>query len=101
MPLGQATMSVNPIGTPMPRTVRRKPASAYDVVGVRVRSCRCSPTLPKATGVQFTPDPITEVGEVTGKSTEQFLRDFMEAFEVFVTCVLSVLMHERLSTTAS
>ena len=100
MPLGQATMSVNPIGTAYARTVRRKPASAYDVAGVRVRSCRCSPTLPKAI-VQFTPDPITEVGEVTGNSTEQFLRDFMEAFEVFVTCVLSVLMHERLSTTAS
>jgi hypothetical protein len=44
---------------------------------------------------------ITEVGGVTAKSTEQFLRDFMQAFEVFVTRVLSVLPHERLSTTAA
>jgi chromate reductase len=51
--------------------------------------------------IQFTPDLITEVGEVTAKSTEQFLRDFMEAFEVFVTRVLTVLPPERLSTTAS
>ena len=97
MPLGRAIISVNPIGTAYAPQAR----IGVDVAGVRVRSCRCSPTLPKATGVQFTPDPITEVGEATGKSTEQFLRDFMEAFEVFVTCVLSVLMHERLSTTAS
>jgi hypothetical protein len=41
------------------------------------------------------------VGEVTAKSTEQFLRDFMEAFEVFVTRVLTVLPPERVSATAS
>jgi chromate reductase, NAD(P)H dehydrogenase (quinone) len=51
--------------------------------------------------IQFTPDLITEVGEVTAKSTEQFLRDFMEAFEVFVTRVLTVLPPERCSATAS
>jgi hypothetical protein len=27
---------------------------------------------------------ITELGEVTDKGTRQFLRDFIEAFEVFV-----------------
>ena len=95
MPLGRAIISVNPIGTAYAPQAR----IGVDVAGVRVRSCRCSPTLPKATGVQFTPDLIS--GEVTGNSTEQFLRDFMEAFEVFVTCVLSVLMLERLSTTPS
>ena len=51
--------------------------------------------------IQFTPGLITEVGEVTAKSTEQFIRDFIAAFEVFVTRVLTVLPPERLSTTAS
>ena len=44
---------------------------------------------------------ITDVGEVTDKSTEQFLRDFMEAFEVFLTRVLKVLPPERFSPTGS
>ena len=51
--------------------------------------------------IQFTPDLITEAGEVTAKSTKQFLRDFMAAFEVFVTRVLTVLPPERLSATSS
>ena len=34
--------------------------------------------------IQFTPGLITEAGEVTDKGTEQFLRDFVDAFEVFV-----------------
>jgi chromate reductase len=34
--------------------------------------------------IQFTPGLITELGEVTDKGTKQFLRDFIEAFEVFV-----------------
>jgi chromate reductase, NAD(P)H dehydrogenase (quinone) len=51
--------------------------------------------------IQFTPDLITAAGEVTAKSTEQFLRDFMAAFEVFVTRVLTVLPPERFSPTAS
>jgi chromate reductase, NAD(P)H dehydrogenase (quinone) len=34
--------------------------------------------------IEFTPGLITEVGEVTDRSTEQFLRDFIMAFEVFV-----------------
>jgi chromate reductase, NAD(P)H dehydrogenase (quinone) len=34
--------------------------------------------------IQFTPGLITELGEVTDKGTRQFLRDFIEAFEVFV-----------------
>jgi len=42
---------------------------------------------------------ITEVGEVTDKGTEQFLRDFIEAFEVFVTRVLTALPPERVRAT--
>jgi len=38
--------------------------------------------------IEFTPGLITEAGEVTDKSTEQFLRDFITAFEVFVARVL-------------
>ena len=41
--------------------------------------------------IQFTPGLITEAGEVTDKGTEQFLRDFIEAFEVFVARVHTVL----------
>ncbi len=49
--------------------------------------------------IQLTPGLITEVGEITDKSTEQFLRDFMDAFEVFVTRVLTVITPERFSAT--
>jgi hypothetical protein len=101
MPLGQAIISVNSIGQPMPARYAESLHRGATSADVRVRSCRCSPTSPKATGLQFTPDLITEVGEVTAKSTEQFLRDFMEAFEVFVTRVLTVLPPERFSTAAS
>jgi chromate reductase, NAD(P)H dehydrogenase (quinone) len=38
--------------------------------------------------IEFTPGLITEVGEVTDKSTEQFLCDFITTFEVFVARVL-------------
>ena len=38
--------------------------------------------------IQFTPGLIADDGEVTETSTEQFLRDFMEAFVVFITRVL-------------
>jgi len=41
--------------------------------------------------IQLVPGLITEVGEVTDKGTEQFLRDFIEAFGAFVTRVLTVL----------
>ena len=41
--------------------------------------------------IQVTPGLIIDDGEVTDKSTEQFLRDFMAAFGVFVTRVLTVL----------
>jgi chromate reductase, NAD(P)H dehydrogenase (quinone) len=51
--------------------------------------------------IQFTPGLITELGEVTDKSTEQFLRNFLEAFEVFVTRVHTVLPRERTSATVS
>ncbi|MDT5148980.1 MAG: hypothetical protein QOI01_713 [Mycobacterium sp.] len=49
--------------------------------------------------VQLTPGLITDKGEVTDKGTEQFLRDFMEAFGVFVTRVLTVLPPERFGAT--
>jgi chromate reductase, NAD(P)H dehydrogenase (quinone) len=49
--------------------------------------------------IQLRPGLITDVGEVTDKSTEQFLRDFMEAFEVFVTRVLTVPTPEGFSAT--
>jgi chromate reductase len=41
--------------------------------------------------LHFTPGLITEQGEVTDQGTEQFLRDFIEAFEVFVARVHAVL----------
>jgi chromate reductase len=44
--------------------------------------------------IQFTPGLISDDGEVTDKSTEQFLRDFMDAFGVFITRVLTVLPRE-------
>jgi chromate reductase, NAD(P)H dehydrogenase (quinone) len=44
--------------------------------------------------IQFTPGLITDDGEVTDEATEQFLRDFMDAFGVFVTRVLTVLPRE-------
>jgi chromate reductase len=49
--------------------------------------------------IQFTPGLITEAGEVTDKGTEAFLRDFMEAFEVFVARVLTLVPTERLGAT--
>jgi chromate reductase len=49
--------------------------------------------------IQFTPGLITEAGEVTDKGTEAFLRDFMEAFEVFVARVLTAAPPERLGAT--
>ena len=45
--------------------------------------------------IQVTPGLITDDGEVIEESTEQFLRDYMEAFAVFVTRVLIVLPRER------
>jgi chromate reductase len=51
--------------------------------------------------LQFTPGLITDAGEVTDKSTEQFLSDFMAAFDLFVTRVLTVLPPERFSAAGS
>jgi len=51
--------------------------------------------------IQFRPGLITEVGAVTDKSTERFLGGFMDAFELFVTRVLTVPTPERLSATGS
>ena len=51
--------------------------------------------------IQFSTGLITEVGAVTDKSTERFLGGFMDAFELFVTRVLTVPTPERLSATGS
>ena len=55
-------------------------------------------TAPEAY-IQLTPGLITELGEVTEKGTEQFLRDFIEAFEVFVTRVLTAPLPETVRAT--
>ena len=39
------------------------------------------------------------LGEVTDEGTEQFLRGFIEAFDVFVARVLNALPPERLGAT--
>lgn len=44
--------------------------------------------------IQFTPDLITENGEVTVKATEEFLRSYMAEFHAHVTRVLTVLPRE-------
>src|ERR1700754_1817193 len=49
--------------------------------------------------IQFTPGLITEVGEVTDKGTEKFLREFIEAFGVFVALGRSAPPPERLGAT--
>jgi len=51
-------------------------------------------TAPEAY-IQVTPGLITDDGEVTEASTEQFLHDYMEAFGAFVTRVLTVLPRVR------
>ena len=41
--------------------------------------------------IQFTPGLITDAGEVTVASTEEFLRAYMQSFHDFIARVLSVL----------
>lgn len=41
--------------------------------------------------IQFTPGLISDDGEVTVQTTEQFLRGYMEEFAAFIARVLSVL----------
>ena len=41
--------------------------------------------------IQFTPGLITDEGEVTSETTEQFLRDFVNEFEQFIVRVLTVV----------
>lgn len=41
--------------------------------------------------IQFTPNLVTEDGEVTVASTEEFLRDFMNEFYMFIERVYTVL----------
>jgi chromate reductase, NAD(P)H dehydrogenase (quinone) len=49
--------------------------------------------------IQFTPGLITDAGEVTDKGTEQFLRDFIKAFEVFVAHVRPAQPPEKYGAT--
>jgi chromate reductase len=49
--------------------------------------------------LQLTPGLITNVGEVTDEGTEQFLRDFMEAFGAFVGRVLTMMPNEGFNAT--
>ena len=51
-------------------------------------------TAPEAY-IQFTPGLITEDGAVTDESTEQFLREFIEAYAVFVARALTVLPRDQ------
>lgn len=44
--------------------------------------------------IQFKPGLITEDGQVTDASTEEFLRNYMKEFHAFVVRVLSVLPRE-------
>jgi chromate reductase, NAD(P)H dehydrogenase (quinone) len=44
--------------------------------------------------IQFTPGLITDEGDVTVQSTEEFLRNYMKEFHTFVERVLSVLPRE-------
>ena len=45
--------------------------------------------------IQFTPGLITDDGEVTVASTEEFLRGYMEALETFIERVYTVLPRNR------
>jgi len=45
--------------------------------------------------IQFTPGLITDEGEVTVGSTEEFLRTYMEEFHTFIARVLTVLPREE------
>lgn len=44
--------------------------------------------------IQFTPGLITDEGEVTVASTEEFLRNYMAEFRAFISRVLTVLPRE-------
>jgi len=41
--------------------------------------------------IQFKPGLITEGGEVTDASTEEFLRNYLREFHLFIARVLTVL----------
>jgi chromate reductase len=44
--------------------------------------------------IQFTPDLITDDGDVTNESTAAFLKNYMAEFRVFIGRVTSVLPRE-------
>ncbi|HRI43155.1 MAG TPA: NADPH-dependent FMN reductase [Fimbriimonadaceae bacterium] len=47
--------------------------------------------------ITFTPDLITDGGQVTNPSTEAFLRKFIDEFHDFIVRVLTVLPHEEVA----
>ena len=47
--------------------------------------------MPPRPIIQFTPGLITEDGEVTEETTEQFLRGFMQEFAEFIARVYTAL----------
>jgi chromate reductase, NAD(P)H dehydrogenase (quinone) len=48
-----------------------------------------SPQLGKEAFIQFTPGLISDDGEIAEASTQRFLREFMEAFAVFIGRVVT------------
>jgi chromate reductase, NAD(P)H dehydrogenase (quinone) len=48
--------------------------------------------------IEFTPDLITDDGEVTNQSTREFLADYMKEFHAFVARVYTVLPREDRDT---
>jgi chromate reductase len=54
-------------------------------------------TAPEAY-IQVTPGQITDSGEITDETTEAFLRDFIEAFAVFIIRVLTVLQDRDITS---
>jgi NAD(P)H-dependent FMN reductase len=50
--------------------------------------------------IHFTPDLITDAGEVTDANTARFLRRFTEEFRAFIVRVLTVLPRQRMPSDA-
>lgn len=82
----------------------RKPSAVIGASPGRIGTAVCQQHLRSVLGfcnapqmnspeayVQFTPDLVTETGEVTNESTEGFLREYLEELRDFVVRVLTVL----------
>ncbi len=63
---------------------RSEPRSAQQSLRSALSFCNAPQMNAPEAYIQFTPGLITDDGEVTEASTEQFLRDYMEAFGAFV-----------------